>query len=272
MGHYPKFQIADRVVLMTRPSGFSYSIHGPDVARRMAPGKRVLFLIASWRYDFNPEVLKLWSDIKDVKKKVLGRFKGVKPEEVERLTTAYQALLGPGWARHMATRREDPPPTPFAVDVGTTFIDMDLRYALPTEEEQELEKLVSSPGWIRASNVMDGWLLAGGGTESCTFEFELPDGQYRVSALAGGRGTIQLGAAGPRPVDLGEARLLPLEVGEEVALGLVEIQDRTFSVQLKPAAGAPWFFVRRFGFEPLEWKDDSDRETEERLRTLGYIQ
>jgi putative glycosyltransferase (TIGR04372 family) len=74
MGHYPKFQIADRVVLMTRPSGFSYSIHGPDVARRMAPGKRVLFLIASWRYDFNPEVLKLWSDIKDIEVVFVPRF------------------------------------------------------------------------------------------------------------------------------------------------------------------------------------------------------
>ncbi len=66
VGHYPKFRIADRVVLMTKPSGFSYSIHGPDVARRMVSGEHVLFLIASWRYDFNPEVEKLWRDIKDI--------------------------------------------------------------------------------------------------------------------------------------------------------------------------------------------------------------
>jgi arylsulfatase A-like enzyme len=194
------------------------------------------------------------------------------PEEVERLTAAYQALLGPGWARHMATRRDDPPPTPFAVDVGTLFIDMDLRYALPTEGEKILEKLVSRTGWIRASGVTESWLLAGGGTESCTFEFELPDGQYRVSALAGGRGTIRVGGASPTLVDTGKDRLQPLEAGGEVGLGTVEIRDRTFRVRIEPAADAPWFFVRRFGFEPLGWSADSSKEDEERLRTLGYIQ
>jgi len=115
MGHYPKFRIADRVVLMTNPSSFGYSIQGPDAARRMVVGEHVLFLIASWRYDFNPEVIKLWKDIKGTDVVFIPRFvfvwqlseKGrvilpfIKPHDsmVQRLTRWFVRLVGRGRVR-----------------------------------------------------------------------------------------------------------------------------------------------------------------------------
>ena len=115
MGHYPKFRIADRVVLMTNPSSFGYSIQGPDAARRMVVGEHVLFLIASWRYDFNPEVIKLWKDIKGTDVVFIPRFvfvwqlseKGrvilpfIKPHDsmVQRLTRWFVRLVGKERAR-----------------------------------------------------------------------------------------------------------------------------------------------------------------------------
>ena len=112
VGHYPKFRIADRVVLMTKPSGFAYSLEGPDMTRRTASGEHVLFLVASWRYDFNPEVTKLWMDIKDIDVVFVPRFIFVrqlsergriilpflKPHDsmVQRLTRWFVRLVGRG--------------------------------------------------------------------------------------------------------------------------------------------------------------------------------
>ncbi len=54
------------VILMTSPSGFGGTIEGPDAARRVFFSKRCLFLVASWRFDFNPYVQQIWPDIKVV--------------------------------------------------------------------------------------------------------------------------------------------------------------------------------------------------------------
>jgi hypothetical protein len=115
VGHYPKFRIADRVVLMTKPSGFAYSLEGPDMTRRTASGEHVLFLVASWRYDFNPEVVKLWGGTKDIDVVFIPRFvfvrqlseKGrlilpfVKPHDVmaQGLTRWFVRLVGRGRIR-----------------------------------------------------------------------------------------------------------------------------------------------------------------------------
>ncbi len=54
---------ADRIVLMTAPNSFAYTVLGPDVLRRMYPGEKCLFLVAVWRHEFNFDVPKLWTDI-----------------------------------------------------------------------------------------------------------------------------------------------------------------------------------------------------------------
>jgi putative glycosyltransferase (TIGR04372 family) len=54
---------ADEVVLMTAPNSFAHTVMGPDGARRFFSGKKVLFLIAAWRHEYNPVVEKIWPDI-----------------------------------------------------------------------------------------------------------------------------------------------------------------------------------------------------------------
>ena len=54
---------SDVVVLMTNPPAFAHTIVGPDVARRMFKGQQCLFLVAFWKFGFNPLVSEIWSDI-----------------------------------------------------------------------------------------------------------------------------------------------------------------------------------------------------------------
>jgi putative glycosyltransferase (TIGR04372 family) len=54
---------ADVVVLMTAPTGFGHSLIGPDLMRRLYPGQRCLFFIASWLYEHNHKVSLLWKDL-----------------------------------------------------------------------------------------------------------------------------------------------------------------------------------------------------------------
>ncbi len=62
--HWREIRHADVVVLMTSPTSFGHTVMGPDAVRRMHPGKRCVFLIASWRHEYNPVVKDLWSDIR----------------------------------------------------------------------------------------------------------------------------------------------------------------------------------------------------------------
>lgn len=100
---------------MTNSSSFGYSIQGPDMARRVASGEHVLFLIASWRYNPNPEITELWRGIKDIEVVFIPRFvfvrqlseKGrvvlpfLKPHDsmVQRFTRWFVRLVGKGQVR-----------------------------------------------------------------------------------------------------------------------------------------------------------------------------
>jgi len=61
--YMPQIRRSDVVVLMTNPPAFAHTIVGPDVARRMFKGQQCLFLVAFWKFGFNPLVSKIWPDI-----------------------------------------------------------------------------------------------------------------------------------------------------------------------------------------------------------------
>jgi len=62
--HVAAIREADIVILMTKRMGFSHSVMGPDMARRMYPGKRCLFIVPSWPVPLNPKVPLLWTDVR----------------------------------------------------------------------------------------------------------------------------------------------------------------------------------------------------------------
>ncbi len=64
--HFSEIARADAIGLGTAPTGFGHSVLGPDMLRRMYQGQRCLFFVASWRYENNPKVSLLWTDIKVV--------------------------------------------------------------------------------------------------------------------------------------------------------------------------------------------------------------
>ncbi|MEE2751835.1 MAG: sulfatase [Myxococcota bacterium] len=195
------------------------------------------------------------------------------PEEGLRLAAAHQGVLQPRWERHESTRRDAPPPTPFAVQAQRADAGEGVRITGTYSRGEALEKLVLETGWVVASRskAQPKWILGGGGTEPWQFEFGLPNGTYRVTAQTGGRGWIQLGEQARVDVD-GSGELHPMAEGDEMDLGKLEVQDGVFRATLAPTGDAEWFWFRWFGFEPMGAPKASNPQHEERLRALGYIE
>jgi len=61
--HYRVLRKAQVVVVMLHPSGFGHTICGPDVARRLFPGCRCVFIVLSQNLIHNWKVSDIWPDI-----------------------------------------------------------------------------------------------------------------------------------------------------------------------------------------------------------------
>ncbi len=219
----------------------------------------------------------------------------VKPELAAELRAEWEGALKRSKRRYEAATITGPPRLPFAIPARSFTLDslsprVELKkFIHPWQEPELLARLRGEPIWIQ--NIPPGRDFVLGfnqaGLEPLTLSFPVPNGDYRVNLHSPGAPDIQGYPGSVFEIRLGGGdSLVSLPVntaqpgaGDGVDLGVVRIEDETFTAVILPAPESSWVMLDYFSFEPLLSGDGPDEvdqedaaERRERLKALGYMQ
>jgi hypothetical protein len=219
----------------------------------------------------------------------------VKPELVGELRAEWERTLSHSKRRYEESRITASPRLPFAISARSFELDSSSprrklnKFVHPGQDSKLLSQVQSEPVWIQ--NIPPGRDFVLGfnqaGLEPLTLSFPVPNGDYRVNLHSPGAPDIQGYPGSVFEIRLGGGdSLVSLPVntaqpgaGDGVDLGVVRIEDETFTAVILPAPESSWVMLDYFSFEPLLSGDGPDEvdqedaaERRERLKALGYMQ
>ena len=172
------------------------------------------------------------------------------PEVWANLLEKFRTRLGAPYQRYMNAERNTALEQPFAVGAA------DFGLSLP-------EKQLAAHGWTH-DRTWASALLSGKETASpLGIRISVPSQRYWVSVLGGGRFFITI-----------DEKTYPVQAAESswTELGLIDVKQNAFRARIRPNRGSVG--LQLFGFRPEDSRVPSaaERESEEALRALGYIQ
>ncbi len=177
-------------------------------------------------------------------------------EEVNTALARYRERLAEPYTRYASSRTERQPASAFAVAARHFNTDRPVPRALDRSGP------AARGGWVRSDHWRDSYLLALPRAQPLSFEFDLPDGVYEVSAAIAGACALAVGGSPEQTFE--EADSGPVDVGE------VEVRSRRLTATIAPATTGSTCSISYLGFRP-EGVGEGDPERDERLRALGYI-
>jgi arylsulfatase A-like enzyme len=197
------------------------------------------------------------------------------PEIVENLLAQFREKMRPLFLRYYFAESTLQPEFPFAISSRHFKTNLDIPKINGSQNSNQLKTKESPTGWLQEMVFPNFGLYATHAAQPLKVTFEIPDGEYFLSADINGSCRIVIN---------GQMRRLRSEKfknrlrwkSQSVEFGPIVIENKVFSATIYPDSKERWFGLRLFGFEPViagkRKRLESDVEERlDRLRTLGYI-
>jgi len=198
-----------------------------------------------------------------------------KTEIVGKLLVQFRERMSPSFKRFVSARSREQPEFPFAISAEHFRTNLDIPKIPSSRNAKQLRTNLTHSGWIQESEWPNFGLYATGPAKPLEVSFDVPNGEYYLSADINGSCKIVINGQ-QKSIRSEKFRNHLRWKARNVEFGPILIEKETFSATIFPDSKERWFGLRLFGFEPvIEGKRqvlESDAEERlERLRTLGYI-